>query len=198
MSEEQGLTPYETREILFYKTENGEVRVEILLFQENLWLTQAKMAELFEVQKAAISKHLKNIFESGELSEDSVVSKMETTAADGKRYQTNYYNLDAIIAVGYRVNSKKATMFRIWANRVLKEFIIKGYVMDDARLREPENFFGHRLFLVVQLFMGFLPDDQTSRKAIPEIDLTFLALGDGVLRPEFFHQRIVPFAEPLG
>ena len=120
MSEEQGLTPYETREILFYKTENGEVRVEILLFQENLWLTQAKM---------------KNIFESGELSEDSVVSKMETTAADGKRYQTNYYNLDAIIAVGYRVNSKKATMFRIWANRVLKEFIIKGYVMDDARLR---------------------------------------------------------------
>ena len=76
MSAEQGLTPYETREILFYKTENGEVRVEILLFQENLWLTQAKMAELFEVQKAAISKHLKNIFESGELSEDSVVSKM--------------------------------------------------------------------------------------------------------------------------
>ena len=75
MSGEQGLTPYETREILFYKTENGEVRVEILLFQENLWLTQAKMAELFEVQKAAISKHLKNIFESGELSEDSVVSK---------------------------------------------------------------------------------------------------------------------------
>ena len=146
MSEEQGLTPYETREILFYKTENGEVRVEILLFQENLWLTQAKMAELFEVQKAAISKHLKKIFESGELSEDSVVSKMETTAADGKRYQTNYYNLDAIIAVGYRVNSKKATMFRIWANRVLKEFIIKGYVMDDARLREPENFFGKDYF----------------------------------------------------
>ena len=146
MSEEQGLTPYETREILFYKTENGEVRVEILLFQENLWLTQAKMAELFEVQKAAISKHLKNIFESGELNEDSVVSKMETTAADGKRYQTNYYNLDAIIAVGYRVNSKKATLFRIWANRVLKEFIIKGYVMDDARLREPENFFGKDYF----------------------------------------------------
>ena len=146
MNEKQGLTPYETREILFYKTENGEVRVEILLFQENLWLTQIKMAELFEVQKAAISKHLKNIFESGELSEDSVVSKMETTAADGKRYQVNYYNLDAIIAVGYRVNSKKATMFRIWANRVLKEFIIKGYVMDDARLRDPENFFGKDYF----------------------------------------------------
>lgn len=146
MDENMALTPYETREILFYKTDNGDVKVEILLYQENLWLTQAKMAELFEVQKAAISKHLKNIFTSGELAEDSVVSKMETTAADGKTYSTKYYNLDAIIAVGYRVNSKKATMFRIWANRVLKEYIIKGYAMDDERLREPENFFGKDYF----------------------------------------------------
>lgn len=146
MNIEGRLTPYETREILFYKTDNGDIRVEILLYQENLWLTQAKMAELFDVQKAAISKHLKKIFESGELDESAVVSKMETTAADGKKYKTNYYNLDAIIAVGYRVNSKKATMFRIWANHVLKEFIIKGYVMDDARLREPENFFGKDYF----------------------------------------------------
>lgn len=146
MDEEHGRTPYETREILFYKTDNGDVRIEIFLYQENLWLTQAKMAELFDVHKAAVSKHLKNIFESGELMEESVVSKMETTAADGKRYNTSYYNLDAIIAVGYRVNSRKATMFRIWANRVLKEFIIKGYVMDDTRLREPENFFGKDYF----------------------------------------------------
>ena len=140
MDENMALTPYETREILFYKTDNGDVKVEILLYQENLWLTQAKMAELFEVQKAAISKHLKNVFASGELMEDSVVSVLETTAADGKNYPTRYYNLDAIIAVGYRVNSKKATMFRIWANRILKEYIIKGYVMDDERLKEPQNF----------------------------------------------------------
>ena len=146
MDENMALTPYETREILFYKTDNGDVKVEILLYQENLWLTQAKMAELFEVQKAAISKHLKNIFASGELREDSVVSVLETTAADGKNYPTRYYNLDAIIAVGYRVNSKKATMFRIWANRILKEYIIKGYVMDDERLKEPENFFGKDYF----------------------------------------------------
>lgn len=139
-------TPYETREILFYKTDNGDVRVEILLFQENLWLTQAKMAELFEVQKAAISKHLKNIFESGELREDSVVSILETTATDEKNYKTRYYNLDAVIAVGYRISSRKATMFRIWANRILKEFIIKGYVMDDKRLRDPENYFGKDYF----------------------------------------------------
>ena len=135
MDENMAITPYETREILFYKTDKGDIKVEIMLYRENLWLTQAKMAELFEVQKAAISKHLKNIFASGELAEDSVVSKMETTATDGKVYTTNHYNLDAIIAVGYRVNSKKATMFRIWANRVLKEFIIKGYIMDDERLK---------------------------------------------------------------
>ena len=134
------------KEILLYKTDNEEVKVEILLHNENLWLTQAKMAELFDVQKAAISKHLKNIFESGELQESSVVSKMETTASDGKNYNTNIYNLDAIIAVGYRINSKKATMFRIWATKVLKEYIVKGFVMNDERLKDPQNFFGKDYF----------------------------------------------------
>jgi len=149
MSDEHALTPYESREILFYRTDNGDVRVEILLFRENLWLTQTKMAELFDVQKAAISKHLKNIFEEGELDKTSTVSKMETVQKEGDRMvkrTPDFYNLDAIIAVGYRVNSKKATMFRIWANRVLKEYIIKGYVMDDERLKEPENFFGKDYF----------------------------------------------------
>ncbi len=116
------------------------------MFNENLWLPQAKMAELFDVQKAAISKHLKNIFESNELQESAVVSILETTASDGKKYKIKYYNLDVIIAVGYRVNSKKATMFRIWANRILKEFIIKGYVMDDERLKDPQNYFGKDYF----------------------------------------------------
>ena len=125
MNEEYGLTPYETREILFYKTDNGEVRVEILLYQENLWLTQAKMAELFEVQKAAISKHLKNIFASGELESEAVTEESSATASDGKNYNTNFYSLDAIIAVGYRVNSKEATDFRIWATNTLKEYIKK-------------------------------------------------------------------------
>ena len=133
-------------EILLYKTDNAEVKVEILLQNENLWLTQAKMADLFDVQKAAISKHLKNIFAEGELQESSVVSKMETTAADGKNYKTNIYNLDAIIAVGYRINSKKATMFRIWATQVLKEYIIKGFAMNDERLKNPVNFFGKDYF----------------------------------------------------
>lgn len=131
---------------MLYKTDNAEVKVEILLQNENFWLTQAKMADLFDVQKAAISKHLKNIFAEGELQESSVVSKMETTVADGKNYKTNIYNLDAIIAVGYRINSKKATMFRIWATQVLKEYIIKGFAMNDERLKNPVNFFGKDYF----------------------------------------------------
>ena len=140
------------KEILLYKTDNAEVKVEILLQNENLWLTQAKMAELFDVQKAAISKHLKNIFADGELDEKVVVSKMETTTPHGAmvgKEQTkfvNIYNLDAIIAVGYRINSKKATMFRIWAMQVLKEYIIKGFAMNDERLKDPQNFFGKDYF----------------------------------------------------
>ena len=138
--------------ILLYKTDNAEVKVEILLQNENLWLTQAKMAELFDVQKAAISKHLKNIFADGELNEKVVVSKMETTTPHGAmvgKEQTkfvNIYNLDAIIAVGYRINSKKATMFRIWATQVLKEYIIKGFAMNDERLKDPQSFFGKDYF----------------------------------------------------
>ena len=135
-----------SREIIFYKDGDNQVRVEVLLQNENLWLSQAKMAELFGVQKAAVSRHLKNIFDDGELIENSVVSILETTAADGKNYKTNFYNLDAIIAVGYRVNSKKATMFRIWANKILKEYIIKGYVMNDERLKQPEYYFGKDYF----------------------------------------------------
>ncbi|MCD7822519.1 MAG: virulence RhuM family protein [Oscillospiraceae bacterium] len=146
MNAEHSITPYENREIIFYKTGNGDVKIEVLLFEENIWLTQAKIGELFDVQKAAISKHMKNIFESGELQEESVMSVMKTTADDGKQYLVKYYNLDAVIAIGYRINSKKATMFRIWANRILKEFIIKGYVMDDERLRDPDNYFGKDYF----------------------------------------------------
>ena len=136
----------EKNKLIIYKNSDGNIIVDAIYKDETLWLSQKGMSKVFNVGVPAISKHLKNIFAENELDKNSVVSKMEITAADGKRYNINYYNLDAIIAVGYRVNSRKATMFRIWANRVLKEFIIKGYVMDDARLREPENFFGKDYF----------------------------------------------------
>jgi len=103
-------------------------------------MTQKKIADLFGVQRPAITKHLKNIFETGELEEDSVSSILEHTAEDGKKYKTTFYNLDAIIAVGYRVNSKKATKFRIWSTKVLKEFITKGFVLDDERLKQGKHF----------------------------------------------------------
>ena len=129
-----------TGNVIVYQAENESVSTNVLFKDETFWMTQKDMAKLFDVNVPAISKHLKNIFESGELDLLAVVSKMETTAEDGKIYQTNFYNLDAIIAVGYRVNSKKATQFRIWATRVLREYIIKGFALDDVMLKNGRSF----------------------------------------------------------
>ena len=123
-------------EMIIYENSDGKTIIDVRFDEDTLWLTQMQMADLFGVQKAAISKHLKNIFESEELIENAVVSILETTAADGKNYPTKYYNLDAVIAVGYRVNSKRATAFRIWATNILKDYIQKGFAMDDDRLKE--------------------------------------------------------------
>lgn len=139
-------------EILLYTSPNGKVKVEVYLQNETIWLTQQKIADLFGVQRPAITKHLKNIFESGELKEDVVCSILELTkphgAVEGKTQETKvkFYNLDAIISVGYRVNSKQATAFRIWATERLKEYIIKGFTMDDERLKNPNNIFGKDYF----------------------------------------------------
>lgn len=130
----------QTTEFLLYTAPNGAIKVEVLLADETIWLTQKRMAELFGVGVPAVSKHLKNIFESNELDPDSVISILETTAEDGKKYQTQYYNLDAVISVGYRVNSAQATQFRIWATQLIKEYIIKGFAMDDERLKNGRYF----------------------------------------------------------
>ena len=124
-------------EVLVYQTDDGRVKLEVRLENETVWLTQQLMAELFQTTKQNIGQHLKNIFDEGELAQDSVVKKFFTTAADGKNYSTNFYNLDAIISVGYRVKSLVATRFRIWATQRLKEYIVKGFVMDDERLKNP-------------------------------------------------------------
>jgi hypothetical protein len=133
--------PHREAELLFYAAPDGTVKVGVIFRDETAWLTQKALAELFGVGVPAIT-NLKNIFDSGELAEDSVVSILETTAADGKSYRTRYYNLDAIIAVGYRVNSYQATQFRIWATRTLREFVIKGFVLDDERLKQGKAHFG--------------------------------------------------------
>ena len=131
---------------ILYNAPNGDVTLNVLLQDETIWLTQKMMAELFDVGVPAINKHLTNIFESNELEESSVISILETTASDGKNYKTKFYNLDAVISVGYRVNSAKATQFRIWATKTLKEYIIKGFVLDDDRLKQGEAVFGKDYF----------------------------------------------------
>jgi hypothetical protein len=138
--------PDKQSNFLLYTGNDGKVNVEVFLKDETVWLTQKAMAELFGVNIPAINKHLKNIFNSGELEEDSVISILEITAADSKKYKTKFYNLDAIISVGYRVNSYQATQFRIWATKTLKEYIIKGFVLDDQRLKQGNRVFGKDYF----------------------------------------------------
>ena len=129
-------------ETLLYKSENDDVTINVVIDQENetMWATQKTIAELFNVNVPAISKHLKNIFNEGELTKNSVISKMETTANDGKKYNRNFYNLDAIISVGYRVNSKEATQFRKWATKILMEYMVKGFALDTELLKNGSRF----------------------------------------------------------
>lgn len=126
-------------DLILYTTEDGRSQIKLRADQQTVWLTQLEMAELFDATKQNISLHLKNIFEDGELSENSVVKESLTTAVDGKSYLTKLYNLDAILAVGYRVRSPRGVQFRRWASTILKEYLIKGFVMDDERLKNPDG-----------------------------------------------------------
>lgn len=132
--------PTNQLEVLFYETALEKSTIEVLFEEETFWLSQKKMAALFGVEVNTINYHLKEIFKSGELEENSVIRKFRITASDGKKYSTQFYNLDAIISVGYRVNSKQATQFRIWATKTLREYIIKGFVLDDERLKQGKQF----------------------------------------------------------
>jgi hypothetical protein len=127
-------------EILLYTAPEGKTHIEVYFEDETFWLSQKKMAELFGVDVRTINEHLKNIFKTNELEEKSAIRNFRITAADGKNYLTNFYNLDAIIAVGYRVNSMEATRFRVWSTKTLREFIIKGFVLDDERLKQGKKF----------------------------------------------------------
>ena len=129
----------EKNELVIYN--DGKVELKTTLKNESIWLSQKQISDLFDVERPAITKHLKNIFESGELKENSVSSILEHTANDGKKYKTKFYNLDVILSVGYRVNSKQATQFRIWANKILKDYLIKGYAVNQKRLKEQAKYF---------------------------------------------------------
>lgn len=134
---------------LLYKSPDGEVKLDVYIYNENIWLTQKKIAELFGVEVPAISKHLDNIYNDKELDKKATISKMEIVQKEGTRdvkRNVDFYNLDAIISVGYRVNSSKATQFRIWATKVLKEYIIKGFSINDQKLKNPTSNFGKDYF----------------------------------------------------
>lgn len=127
--------------LLFYQTEDGQTRIDVRLTGETVWLSLNQMADLFGRDKSVISRHIKNVFVEGELAERAVVADFATTAADGKTYQVTYYNLDVIISVGYRVKSQRGTQFRIWATRTLREYIVKGFALDDQRLKQSPGYF---------------------------------------------------------
>ncbi len=131
---------------MFYSSGDGKTNISVAIEDDSVWVTQKGMAEIFDIDDSGISKHLKNIFESGELHKIAVVAKIATTGSDGKTYNVEHYNLDAIISVGYRVNSYKATQFRIWATSVLKEYMIKGFALDDERLKQGKTLFGKDYF----------------------------------------------------
>jgi len=128
-------------EIVIYRPKSGEVEIKVKLEKETIWLTQAQIASLFNIERSVITKHLRNVFNSKELNKNSVCAKIAHTAVDGKMYKTQFYNLDVVISVGYRVNSKRATQFRIWATRVLKEHIVQGYTINQRRLLETQSKF---------------------------------------------------------
>jgi hypothetical protein len=211
----------EFTEFLLYKSPNGKVKVEIFLHNETVWLTQARIATLFNIDRSVITKHLRNIFKSGELKESSVCANFAHTAADGKNYKTKFYNLDAIISVGYRVNSKQATHFRIWATQILKEYIIKGFSMDDERLKNPNRVFGQDYFeellyrirdirsserrfyqkitdIYAQCSADYDPDEQITKEFFATVQNKLHFAISGQTAAEIIHQRVDGKKENMG
>lgn len=183
MNTNKNLVSASVSEFILYKSEDGKIKIEVRMQNETIWLSINQMAELFQVDKSGISRHLKNIFETGELSRNSVVANFATTANDGKTYQVEHYSLDAIISVGYRVNSIRGTQFRIWATERLKEYIIKGFTLDDERLkragggnyfdellarirdiRSSEKIFWRKVLDIYATSIDYNPDTEESRK----------------------------------
>lgn len=136
----------ESTDFLFYQGERGKISVQIIVGEDSVWTTQRGMAEMFATSRENVSMHFANVVRDGELKEDSVCKEILHTAADGKAYKTKFYNLDAIIALGYRINSVKATQFRIWSTQILKEYLIKGFALDDERLKQGNRLFGKDYF----------------------------------------------------
>jgi len=201
-------SPEPTGDVILYRSEDGSTRIEVRLEKETVWLTQKKMAELFGVEVQTINYHLQEVFENGELKPDSVIRKIRITAEDGKAYMTNFYNLDAIISIGYRVNSRQATQFRMWATGVLKEYMIKGFVMDDARLmragggnyfeellerirdiRSSERVFWRKVLDIYATSIDYDPSAETSQRFFKTVQNKMHFAIHGRTAAEIIHER---------
>jgi hypothetical protein len=175
-----------TGEIILYQNQEGTIKIDVRLEEETVWLTQAQMAELFGKDKRTISEHIVNIFQEGELEQNSVVRNFRTTAADGKNYDTNHYNLDVIISAGYRVKSLQGTQFRIWATQRLKEYIIKGFALNDDRFKSGSS-------------MNYFNELQEKTKLIPMHWILFCTANFFMLRQQLLinlnHTSILVFTK---
>lgn len=204
-------------EILLYQTEDGQTRLEVRLQDDTVWLTQKRMAELFQKDVRTINEHIKNIFEEGELKPESVIRKFRITAADGKSYDTQHYNLDVIISVGYRVRSHRGTQFRIWATERLREFIVKGFVMDDERLkragggnyfdellarirdiRSSEKVFWRKVLDIYATSIDYDPNTETSRRFFATLQNKMHWAAHGQTTAEVVYQRADAEKENMG
>lgn len=201
-------TPPGSAEILLYQTEDGNTQLEVAFSGETCWLSLNQLADLFQRDKSVISRHIKNIFDEGELVREAVVANFATTATDGKTYQVDHYNLDVIISVGYRVRSHRGTQFRIWATERLREFIVKGFVMDDERLkragggnyfdellarirdiRSSEKVFWRKVLDIYATSIDYDPNTETSRRFFATLQNKMHWAAHGQTAAEVVYQR---------
>ncbi len=209
MSELIPSTPAPGGEFLFYQSQDGKTRLQVRLENESVWLTQAQMAELFQTTIPNVSMHIRNVFAEGELSADSVVKEFLTTAADGKNYTTRFFNLDVIISVGYRVKSQRGTQFRIWATQRLREYIVKGFAMDDERLkrrgggnyfeellarirdiRSSEKEFWRKVLEIYAMSIDYDPSVEASQKFFATVQNKMHWAAHGQTAAEVIHARV--------
>jgi len=213
----QDKNPPESAEFLLYQTEDGQTRLEVAFRGETCWLSLNQLAELFQRDKSVISRHIKNIFDEGELARESVVAKFATTAVDGKTYQVDYFNLDVIISVGYRVKSHRGTQFRIWATQRLREYIIKGFTMDDDRLkrdgggnyfdellarirdiRSSEKVFWRKVLDIYATSIDYDPQAETSQLFFATVQNKMHWAAHGQTAAEIVYQRADSAKENMG
>lgn len=210
-------TPPGSAEILLYQTEDGNTQLEVAFSGETCWLSLNQLADLFQRDKSVISRHIKNIFDEGELVREAVVANFATTATDGKTYQVDHYNLDVIISVGYRVRSHRGTQFRIWATERLREFIVKGFVMDDERLkragggnyfdellarirdiRSSEKVFWRKVLDIYATSIDYDPNTETSRRFFATLQNKMHWAAHGQTAAEVVYQRADAEKENMG